>query len=236
MRYSPVLRTLPREFNFWSLLKMSGLPMDLPLVVIKRNSVWLFLPALLLALSGFAAAAADVRIEGDRIGINVGDVRGFGVIAALKRNGLIRTEGRRDVRYQKDLKRLSRRMRGAEVLVGNHPGGSLYGTIADVEDINALRLPVRITGRYCVSSCTLFLGAHKVCVSRTTRFGFHKPDDYVGLTHLPQKVIWRAIGNVAEYYNSPLSAWWRSTGSTSSTLTYLSGSDLIRMGYKACRN
>ena len=208
--------------------------MGLLLVVIRRVSVKIFLPVLLLALSGFAAAAADVRIEGDRLGINVGDQRGFGIMAALKRNDLIRAERSRDVRYQRDLKRLSRRMQGAEVLVGNHKGGYLYGTIADVKDINALSLPVRITGNYCLSSCTLFLGAHKVCVSQTTRFGFHKPGNYVGLKHLSPVVVWRAIRHVAEYYNAPLSAWWRSTGSQSSTLIYLSGSELIRMGYKEC--
>lgn len=208
--------------------------MALVLVVIRLVSAQLFLSALLLALSGFAAAAADVRIEGDRLGINVGDHRGFGVMAALKRNGLIPAERMRDVRYQSDLKRLSPSMQGAEVLVGNHKGGYLYGIIADVKDINALSLPVRITGNYCLSSCTLFLGAHQVCVSQTTRFGFHKPGNYVGMKHLPPKIVWRAIRHVAEYYNAPLSAWWRSTASKSSTLTYLSGSELIRMGYKPC--
>ncbi|WP_439150747.1 hypothetical protein [Sulfitobacter sp.] len=209
--------------------------MKLLLAVIRRVSVQFFLLALLLAMYGFAAAAADVRIEGDRLGINVGNQRGFGVMAALKRNGLIRAERMRGVRYQRDLKRLSRRMQGAEVLVGNHKGGYLYGTIADVKDINALSLPVRITGNYCLSSCTLFLGAHKVCVSQTTRFGFHKPGNYVGLKYLSPEVVWRAIRHVEEYYNAPLSAWWQSTGSKSSTLNYLSGLELIRMGYKACR-
>lgn len=140
--------------------------MDVLIVANRRVSVQLFLPALLLILCGFAAAAADVRIEGERLGINVGDVRGFGVMTALRRNDLVRAESRHDVRYRRDLKRLSRRMRGAEVLVGDHKGGYLYGTIADVEDINALSLPVRITGRYCLSSCTLFLGANTVCVSQ----------------------------------------------------------------------
>ena len=209
--------------------------MDLAFDVIRHVSMKLFLSALLLTLSSFAAAAADVRIEGDRLGINIGTQQGFGVMEALKRNGLIRAERMRGVRYQRDLKRLSRRMHGAEVLVGNHKGGYLYGMIADVYDINALSLAVRITGDYCLSSCTLFLGAHKVCVSQTTRFGFHKPGNYVGLKHLPPEIVWRAIRHVSEYYKAPLSAWWRSTGSKSSTLSYLSGAELIGMGYKACR-
>lgn len=56
--------------------------MDVLFVANRRVSVQLFLPALLLILYGFAAAAADVRIEGERLGINVGDVRGFGVMTA----------------------------------------------------------------------------------------------------------------------------------------------------------
>ena len=200
-----------------------------------RISRHFLIPALLLVLSSIASSAGDVRIEGNRIGINVGDVRGFGVITALKRRHLIRLERQRDYRYRRDLKRLSRRMRGAKVIVGNHPGGYLYGTIADVEDINTLSLPVRITGDFCVSSCTLFLGADDVCISRTTRFGFHKPGNYVGLGQISSKVAWRATYRVAEYFNPSLSAWWLRTGSKSSSLKYLTGLELIRMGYNECR-
>lgn len=181
-----------------------------------------------------ASQAGQVQIEGDRIQISVGEVKGFGVMAALSRHDLVDATHGRTADYLSELSRLGPRMRNARVIVRDHPGGYLAGTIADVEDINALGLPVRIIGRSCHSACTLFLGARDVCVSPRTSFGFHQPGRAKGRGLLDQGTLDAAIRKAAEMYRPGLRDWWLKRGSRSKRLVYLSGRDLTRFGYRPC--
>jgi len=189
--------------------------------------------AVLIGLTALPAEAGKVRIEGERIGMNIGAEKGYGVIAALERNSLVEGVGVRTHAYQAALKRLAPRMRGAQVIVREHRGGYLMGTIADVEDINTLGLPVRITGRYCHSACTLFLGAKDVCVSPRTVFGFHQPARARG-GRITEAELRASIGKSAAHYRPGLREWWMSEGSRSRGLIKMTGRDLTRFGYRLC--
>lgn len=189
--------------------------------------------ALLIGLPALPAEAGKVRIEGERIGINIGAEEGYGVLSALERNNLIESGGVRTRAYQAALKRLGPRIKGAQVIVLEHPGGYLMGTIADVEDIKTLRLPVRIIGRYCYSACTLFLGANDVCVSPTTIFGFHMPSRAHG-DQISEAELRASIRKSAAYYRPSLREWWLSEGSRSRNLMKMTGRDLTRFGYRLC--
>lgn len=180
------------------------------------------------------ASAGDVRLEGNGLSMHVGSTRGYGVMSALKRVGLINANAFRDAEYRRGLRRLSRRIKNGRVVVGDHIGGNLSGMIADVTDINEMSLPVWITGKYCYSACTIFLGSHQVCISRTTQFGFHKPKPEIHKGQLEHGIIQRAIQRAGEYYNATLRNWWIRTGSKSTSLINISGSELIRIGYKEC--
>jgi len=184
--------------------------------------------------TGVPAEAGQVRIEGERIRISVGEMEGHGVMAALIRHELVDASRGRGPDYLAQLRRLGPRMRNARVIVRDHPGGYLVGTIADVEDINALGLPVRIVGRSCLSACTLFLGARDVCVSPRTSFGFHKPGRAKGRGPLDQGTLDAAIRKAAEMYRPGLRDWWLQRGSRSKRFLYLSGRELIRFGYPSC--
>ena len=190
--------------------------------------------AILIGLSGTVTEAGQVRIEGDRIRISVGATRGDGVFAALDRHELVDTTRGRSPEYFAALNRLGPRMRNARVIVRDHPGGYLTGISADVEDINALGLPVLIVGRYCHSACTLFLGARDVCVSSRTLFGFHRPEPARGGGDLPEGALRAAIDLASAHYKPGLRDWWLTRASRSRQLVHLTGRELARFGYRIC--
>jgi len=181
-----------------------------------------------------ASQAGQVRIEGDQIRISIGEMEGYGVMAALSRHNLLNATRGRTPDYLAELRRLGPRMRNAQVIIRDHPGGYLIGTIADVEDINALGLPVRIVGRSCLSACTLFLGARDVCVSPRTSFGFHQPGAAKGRGPIDQGTLDAAIRRAADMYRPGLRDWWLERGSRSKRLVHLSGRELARFGYRLC--
>lgn len=191
--------------------------------------------ALITCLTAAEAGTGQVRIEGDQVRINVGSMDGYGVMSALRRHDLVERR-QRTLGYEKELERLGPRMRNAQVIVGDHPGGLLKGIAADVSDINALGLPVRIIGRYCHSACTLFLGADRVCVSPKTRFGFHRPGNKPGAAPISAAGLRAAIKMAGTHYRPGLRDWWERQGSRSRRLKELRGRDLIRMGYRSCEN
>jgi hypothetical protein len=194
----------------------------------------LMIPALLLGQQAGPAAAGKVRVEGDRIEMSVGAERGYGVFSALERHDLVGTYGGRTPAYHAAIRGLAPRFRGARVVVRDHPGGYMNGIIADVADINALGLPVRIVGRYCHSACTLFLGAKEVCVSPETVFGFHSPSKPGVARPMSEQELRAAIGHSAAHYRPGLRDWWLTRGSRSEQLVYLTGRDLTRFGYRTC--
>ena len=104
--------------------------------------------ALLLGPQTGPAGAGQVRIEVGRIEMSVGAERGYGVISALQRHELVGTYRGRTPSYHAEIRGLAPRLRGGRVVVQDHQGGYMNGIMADVEDINALGLPVRIEGRY----------------------------------------------------------------------------------------
>jgi hypothetical protein len=194
---------------------------------------WAALLAMVLGLAASGAQAGQVRIEGDRIRIDIGSSDGFGVMTALRRHDLVERR-QRTLAYVAELKRLGPRMRGARVVVLNHPGGLLNGMAADVSDINALGLEVRIVGRYCNSACTLFLGAQRVCVSPGTSFGFHRPQKPPGTGPMSGATLSAAIQLAGDHYRSGLRDWWERVGSRSRGILSMTGAELTKYGYRIC--
>jgi hypothetical protein len=189
---------------------------------------------LLMVMYGAPAEAWKVRIEGEQIRMNVGAKEGDAVISALKRHNLIDSSLHRGPAYNAALKRLGQRMRGAAVILREHPGGYVIGTISDVEDLNTLGLPVRIVGRYCHSACTLFLGAREVCVSPDTVFGFHQPRKAGGKVQISAAELRASIGKLADHYRPGLREWWMNKGSRSKDIITMTGRELTRFGYQLC--
>jgi hypothetical protein len=188
----------------------------------------------MLTLFGNISEAREVTIKGDRLTLNVGAMKGNGVRESLIRNDLVSDTGVRDASYQASIRELGTRMTGAKVIVGNHPGGLIFGTIEDVKDIDMLGLPVMIVGRYCISACTLFLWAKHVCVSPKTRFGFHRPGPAPGTPPLTKARIDATVNVISQHFRPALKKWWIMTGSKSRQLKYLTGEELIRIGYRSC--
>lgn len=99
--------------------------------------------------------------------------------------------------------------------------------------VSSLDEPLRIDGR-CVSACTMFLGYKQVCVTPNATFGFHAAFD-----DPRDEVRSRSAEGTAEmesYYPKPLLkliAKRRPHGLTN-VLLWLYGSDLIKMGVRAC--
>lgn len=194
------------------------------------------IPITLMALFVTGAEARDVRIESRTIKLDIGEKKGHGVRSALVRNNLISAFDRRDPRYKAALDRLAPRFSGAEVIVGNHKGGFVFGISSDVQDINRLGLPVRITGKDCISSCTIFLGARDVCISPETRFGFHKPSPAPGTGRMTQVRLAGVNHTITSHYLPALKRWWDSNAGKSKRIVYLSGAELIRIGYRPCED
>jgi hypothetical protein len=140
---------------------------------------------------------------------------------------------KRDLQYINRLKSVAPILKKGRVVVGDHVGGLVYGIGADVEDINHLGLRVEIVGKYCNSSCTLFLGAKKVCVSPETLFGFHKPRKSNGST-LNRKKLSLVNSYFGKHYKKTIRDWWEKNGSRSTEFVYLKGDELIKHGYQSC--
>jgi hypothetical protein len=189
---------------------------------------------LIAVFGGAPSHSGRALIEGGGVRISVGETRGYGVMFGLGRHGLLDVSRGRTPEYHAQLRRLGPRMRGARLLIRDHPGGFVMGTIVDVQDVNVLGLPVRIEGRYCHSACTYFLGARDVCVSPDTLFGFHRPERPVGEPPLSEAELRAAIMLAAGHYRGGLRDWWLTRGSRSDRLLHLTGRDLIRFGYRTC--
>lgn len=119
------------------------------------------------------------------------------------------------------------------VVVANDRGGYVGRRAMEIEAIRAVGHRVEIRGSVCYSSCTMYLGAGDVCVSPGTQFGFHGPSD--NGRPLPQDRFEHWSQVMARFYSEPLRSWFMTEARFERTgLFYLSGSDLIRMGYRAC--
>ena len=117
--------------------------------------------------------------------------------------------------------------------VKNDRGGSLRDRIYEIQQIRQTGQKVRVTGRICYSTCTMFLGLPQTCVSPDTVFGFHGPSSYGNA--LDPDVFERASALIVQHYPEPLRDWYWNTARHSLRGLYrINGQDMIRLGVAAC--
>lgn len=122
---------------------------------------------------------------------------------------------------------------GAVRVIGNDTGGRLRPRFEEIRRMRARGDRVEIRGRYCLSACTLYLGAGNVCVSPGTQFGFHGPGYVDAPIRYDRFEYWSQ--RMAAYYPPQVSSWFM-TRARYVTRGYmsLSGAELIRMGVPGC--
>ncbi|MEL6640528.1 MAG: hypothetical protein AAFP98_04315 [Pseudomonadota bacterium] len=121
----------------------------------------------------------------------------------------------------------------APLVVANDRGGLLRNRIYEIRDIVAKARPVQITGRYCYSTCTLYLGLPQTCIQSSTVFGFHGPSSYGRA--LDPDVFEHASRLIVAHYPEALRDWYMTTARHELRgLHKISGSELIRLGVKEC--
>ncbi|WP_417740824.1 hypothetical protein [Salipiger sp.] len=118
-------------------------------------------------------------------------------------------------------------------IVGNDGGGRLRPRLAEVQQLRDRGVRVEIRGAYCLSSCTLYLGAGNVCVRSDTAFGFHGPSYLDRPIRSERFDYWSR--RMAAHYPPPLRRWFltRARFVTRGYVT-VSGADLIEMGVPRC--
>ncbi|MBY6003881.1 hypothetical protein KUV62_08185 [Salipiger bermudensis] len=118
-------------------------------------------------------------------------------------------------------------------VVGNDRGGRLQPRLAEIRQLRSQGVRVEIRGNFCLSSCTLYLGAGDVCVASNTRFGFHGP--YYRFKPISPDRFDYWSRRMAEHYPAPLRDWFLSEARfVSNGYVSLSGAELIRMGVPRC--
>lgn len=124
-------------------------------------------------------------------------------------------------------------LRSGPIIVQNDRGGLLYDRINRISALRRSGQSVRINGRICYSTCTLYLGLPKLCISPDTVFGFHGPSSF-GHT-LDPKTFNETSRTISQYYPAELRKWYMETARYNiRTLRKLRGSAIIKMGIKAC--
>ena len=123
------------------------------------------------------------------------------------------------------------------MIVGNDPGGSVPDRLALIERLRRDGTRVEITGDYCLSACTLYLGLPRACADPDTVFGFHGPGSAVyGIGLTPDAFDhWSRV--MARHYPERLRGWYLSVARKRTTGFYsVKGSALIEMGVASCRH
>jgi len=122
--------------------------------------------------------------------------------------------------------------RSETIVVNNDMGGLIRERVQEINEIQRQKDRVKIKGRFCYSTCTMFLIVDDMCVSPYTRFGFHGPS-YYGKPLSPDRfAYWSNV--MASHYPEPIRNWFLSTVIAKESTTVLMGSDLIRLGFEEC--
>lgn len=123
-------------------------------------------------------------------------------------------------------------VRDRHVIHGDR-GGAIEPRFIEVKQLRLSGQRVRITGRLCLSSCTMYLGAGDVCIDPDTTFGFHGPSRS-GIPLKPEEFDhWSR--KMASTYPAALAHWFMDTARYRIRGYYrVSGRELIRMGLSAC--
>lgn len=124
------------------------------------------------------------------------------------------------------------RVSAYEVRYPDTRGGYLHQFIATVNEANRNGEEIRITSSKCYSSCTIYLGADRMCTTRRTVFGFHCAQrGGKCATDLYQELIAEHIGR----FSPSLSAFFLQGPASSKRLVKVSGATMIdHYGAREC--
>ncbi len=119
------------------------------------------------------------------------------------------------------------------LIIENDRGGFIGARAIEIAQINRQSTRIELRGRICYSSCTMYLGADDVCISKTTTFGFHGPSQ-LGTPLAPRQFEhWSEV--MASHYNTPLRDWFmQEARHRISGYYHVSGAALIALGYPSC--
>ncbi|QQA42868.1 hypothetical protein [Pelagovum pacificum] len=117
--------------------------------------------------------------------------------------------------------------------VRNDPGGLLTNRVNEIHRLKQTGQPIRVTGRYCNSTCTMFIGLPNACIDPNTSFGFHGPSSYG--RPLDPATFDSASRIMSVNYPPQLRQWFMSEGRHRiNGMHRISGAQLINMGVRAC--
>ncbi|WP_208348011.1 hypothetical protein [Pseudaestuariivita rosea] len=154
----------------------------------------------------------------------------------MKLRGWGRAGGRLQLAFVAMLLLASACLAEKPLIIGNDPGGNLEQRALEIRQLRAGGRPVRITGRYCMSACTLYLGLPKTCVSPHTIFGFHGPRSGIYGVGLPPPDFEKWSRLMARHYPAEVREWYLEKGRYMTMGFYeLRGRDLIKLGVPRCR-
>jgi hypothetical protein len=125
-------------------------------------------------------------------------------------------------------------MSGNVMIVKDDRGGSVMRRDDEVKDLQARGVLVRIEGRVCLSSCTMYLGVKNVCVSPKTIFGFHGPSHNSKAINQASFDYFSKV--MAKDYPPTISNWFMEKARYKIGADYyqISGEELIRQGIAPC--
>ncbi len=124
---------------------------------------------------------------------------------------------------------------GATIVVRWDEGGSVRKRYNEIQAINRLGQKVEVRGGVCLSSCTMYLGAKNVCVTASSRFGFHGPYRFGAKLTQQEFDEWSRV--IAVHYPPAVKAWYMEKARHQIwKATYLSGAELIRLGIPRCKS
>jgi hypothetical protein len=129
---------------------------------------------------------------------------------------------------------LSAQVSPAVYRVAGDAGGPVEERVALIERFRVDGTRVEISGG-CWSSCTMFLSLAATCVTPTAQLGFHGPSSPTHGVALAPDRFEKYSRLMAAYYPEPLRSWFLREGRNITVgFTRFRGSDLIRMGIRAC--
>lgn len=118
-------------------------------------------------------------------------------------------------------------------VIDNDRGGTVSKRVDQIRTFTAHGDRIEIRGTVCLSSCTMFLGAARVCIHPETRFGFHGPTNHGTPLTTRQFDYWSRV--IAAHYPKSLARWYMAEARhLTRGYYYLTGAQLIQMGVARC--
>ena len=119
------------------------------------------------------------------------------------------------------------------LVIRSDRGGLMKTRLEQIVKLRRSGQQVKITGRFCYSTCTMLIGLPQTCVSPTTIFGFHGPSRRG--RPLSADRFDHASKLMAQDYPPALKAWFMKTARFEIKDLYkIRGTELIAMGVRAC--